>query len=200
MNNDSQTRLSKLLSLILRHRPEEFHITIDIHGFADVENILTVLQERFPWVTRDDIDNLVYHSEKQRFEIVDEKIRARYGHSFPVQLDLPPVIPPEFLYQAVLSDVAQNILQHGLFPRDRQYIHLSLSHQIAAELGGKLGPDFVILRILARKAASEGNVCFFDSGPVVLTEFVPPEFIEILQQDTSLPVITYGRKLKPRQR
>lgn len=201
MNNDSQIRLSKLLSLILRHRPEEFHITIDENGFANIDEILNVLQERFPWVTRDDINDLVYHSEKQRFEIIDEKIRARYGHSFPVQLNLPPVTPPEFLYQAVLSNAVQHILQHGLFPRDRQYIHLSLSSQIAAELGQKLGPDHVILKILAQKAASEGNVPFFDSGPVVLTEFVPPECIEILVENTpSSSAATYGRKLKQRQR
>jgi putative RNA 2'-phosphotransferase len=184
--------------LILRHRPEEFHITLDQHGFANIEDILRALQERFPYITHDDIHDLVHLSEKQRFEIIGEKIRARYGHSFPVQLDLPPVVPPEFLYQAVSPEIVENILQNGLSPRDRQYIHLSLSSQIAAELGRKTSPNYVILKILAQKAASEGNVRFFNSGPVVLTEFVPPQFIEILTHP-SPPEITYGRKLKRRK-
>jgi putative RNA 2'-phosphotransferase len=200
VSNASQIRLSKLLSLILRHRPEEFHITIDRYGFANIEEILRPLQERLPWVTRDDINDVVYHSEKQRFEIIGEKIRARYGHSFPVQIDLPPIIPPEFLYQAVVSEAVEKILQHGLSPQDRQYVHLSLSLQVAGELGQKMSPDSVILRILAQKAASEGNVSFFEAGPVILTAFVPPEFIEVVtQSDSSSSQVTYGRKLKRRK-
>ncbi|MBI4531604.1 MAG: RNA 2'-phosphotransferase [Candidatus Latescibacteria bacterium] len=200
MSNASQIHLSKLLSLILRHRPEDFHIAIDQYGFANIEDILRILQERLPWVTRDDINDVVYHSEKQRFEIIGEKVRARYGHSFPVQIDMPPIVPPEFLYQAVVSETVEKILQHGLSPQDRQYVHLSLSSQIADELGQRIGFDYVILRILAQQAASEGNVRFFEAGPVILTEFVPPEFIETVKQSNPSPFQgTYGRKLKRRK-
>lgn len=201
MSSSSQTRLSKLLSLMLRHRPDEFGISLDSHGFANTDDVLAALQERFPWVTPDDIDALVNHSEKQRFEIAGDKIRAKYGHSFPVELDLPAVTPPEHLYQAVPPEAVDQILAEGLTPRDRRYVHLSLSSQIARELGQKIGPQCVVLRILAEKASSENQVRFFDCGPVVLTESVPPDCIEVVTESSSPTVgATYGRKLKLRKR
>ena len=33
-------RLSIYISMILRHRPQEAHITLDEHGWADVEELL----------------------------------------------------------------------------------------------------------------------------------------------------------------
>lgn len=201
MSSSSQTRLSKLLSLMLRHRPDEFGVSLDPHGFAHTNDVLGALQERFPWVTQDDIDALVNNSEKQRFEIAGDKIRAKYGHSFPVELDLPAVTPPEYLYQAVPPEAAGQILAEGLTPRDRRYVHLSLSSQIARELGQKIGPDCVVLRILAEKASAQGEVRFFDCGPVVLTEFVPPDCIEVVTECCAPSVgASYGRKLKLRKR
>jgi putative RNA 2'-phosphotransferase len=70
---------------------------------------------------------VVIGSDKQPIELKDGKIRATYGHSFPVDLGLEPVQPPPQLYNGTARDLAQSILRVGLKPRDRQYVHLSSS-------------------------------------------------------------------------
>ena len=42
----SPVYVSKLLSLMLRHRPEEFGVEVDRYGFADLEAVVRALQER----------------------------------------------------------------------------------------------------------------------------------------------------------
>ncbi len=75
--------ISKLLSLMLRHRPDEFGLQVDRYGFADLDEVLRAFQDRNSTFTLEDIEKVVYDGEKQRFEIVENRIRARYGHSFP---------------------------------------------------------------------------------------------------------------------
>ena len=175
MDGGSYLRLSKLLSLMLRHRPEEFGVEADRFGFAEVEEVLTAVQERLKWVTLEDVTELVEDSEKRRFEISGDKIRALYGHSFDIELDQDPVRPPEFLYQGVSAKYVQEIQREGITPRDRRYVHLSLSEEIASKMGRE-GERRVVLTILAQKAWESG-VKFYNYGPVFLTESIPLEFV-----------------------
>ncbi len=44
--NRSNVRISKLLSLVLRHRPDEFGIEVDRFGFADLQSVLLAIHGR----------------------------------------------------------------------------------------------------------------------------------------------------------
>ena len=88
-------RVSKMLSLMLRHRPQEFDVQVDAHGFADLEEVVRALQGRDERISASDVENVVNAPEKQRFEIVEGRIRARYGHSFEIDLGQDPFEPPE---------------------------------------------------------------------------------------------------------
>ncbi|MDE2954918.1 MAG: RNA 2'-phosphotransferase, partial [Gemmatimonadota bacterium] len=63
--------ISKLLSLMLRHRPDEFGLQVDRYGFADLDEVLRAFQDRNSTFTLEDIEKVVYDGEKQRFEIVE---------------------------------------------------------------------------------------------------------------------------------
>ena len=39
-------RVSKLISLVLRHKPQEIGLKLDEHGWANVEELLTKIQPR----------------------------------------------------------------------------------------------------------------------------------------------------------
>ena len=101
MEKRSPVFVSKLLSLMLRHRPDEFDVEVDANGYADLEEVVEALQERDESITLADVEAVVYEGEKKRFEISEDRIRARYGHSIAVDLGTDPVEPPEFLYKGV---------------------------------------------------------------------------------------------------
>ncbi|MDE2998907.1 MAG: RNA 2'-phosphotransferase [Gemmatimonadota bacterium] len=200
----SPVRVSKLLSLMLRHRPEEFGIQVDGYGFADFDAVISALKEQDADIGAGDVEALVYKAPKKRFEIVDGRIRARYGHSFAMELGTEPVEPPEHLYKGASVSEVKGILTRGLKPEDRQYVHLSFDADVARRLAGHRREPGAVIQVEAKRAA-EGGVQFFDCGPTVLSREIPPEFLSA--EDTPAPAfhggvsgkqdegpVTYGRK------
>ena len=175
--------LSKLLSLMLRHRPQEFDLEVNEQGFADLESVVSALQKKDDSISTSDVEGIVDGTEKKRFEIVEGKIRARYGHSFRVDLGLDPAEPPEALYKGVHPRELEATLSSGLKPFDRQYVHLSYEADVAAELGR--GGNAVVK--IDATAAHAGGVEFFDCGPTMLTELVPAEFLTLEREAPDRP-------------
>lgn len=192
MDPRRRERLSKLLSLILRHKPERFSISLDERGYASIDEIVEAIQEKFDLLARDEILEIADGAEKRRFEVEEDRIRARYGHSFPIDLGLPPADPPEYLYYATVPARASVITNGGLTPSDRQYVHLSLSEEIAAQVARNQTDTPVVFRINARQA-TEAGVNFYDRSPVILTTGVPSEFIDVLQEAPPPPA-EFGRR------
>ncbi|MDA0710740.1 MAG: RNA 2'-phosphotransferase [bacterium] len=174
----NKVQVSKLLSLMLRHRPDEFGLELDTHGFADVQAVLAALQKKDPSLTLAAIESVVYDGEKQRFEIVEGRMRARYGHSFHIDLGIDPTEPPEYLYKGVDPSEASAVISEGLHPHDRQYLHLSFDADVAEQLSSRPGQRGAVIRIDAKRAHQSG-VSFFDCGPTILTKEVPADFVSI---------------------
>lgn len=179
----STVRLSKLLSLMLRHRPQEFDLEVDTQGFAQLDAVVAALKKKDDEIGVAEVESIVDDPEKKRFEIVDGKIRARYGHSFRVDLGLNAAEPPEALYKGVSPRDLDDTLSTGLKPFDRQYVHLSYDADVAARLGR--GGNAVV-RIDAL-SAHEAGVAFFDCGPTMLTELIPPEFLTLDREAPDRP-------------
>jgi len=175
-----QERVSRFLSYLLRHRPKEYPLPLDAYGFAPWEAVVDTVLERFQEATEEQILAVVTGSDKKRFELKEGKIRATYGHSFPVDLGLEAVEPPPCLYYGTARDLAQSILRGGLKPRDRQYVHLSPLLDEAIAVGKRRDPVPTIVMVDARAAHAEG-VRFFASGPLFLVENVPPKFLSLSQ-------------------
>ena len=126
MANTSRT--SKLLSLMLRHRPDEFGLEIDAYGYAPLDQVVQGVQERYAEVAEADIVNLVNAPGQYRFELNEFGIRALYGHSFFVDMDGEPMDPPPArLYMGTTRSAAQRFTREGISPGDRYYVHLSLT-------------------------------------------------------------------------
>jgi putative RNA 2'-phosphotransferase len=171
-------RISRFLSYLLRHRPKEYPLGLDRHGFAPWSEVVATVQERFPECTEEQICVVVTGADKKRFELKDGKVRATYGHSFPVDLGLEPVQPPPQLYYGTARDLAHSILRKGLRPRDRQYVHLSASVDEAIAVGKRWDPAPALI-IVDALAAYAGGVRFFASGPLFLAESVSAKFLSL---------------------
>lgn len=170
--------LSKFMSFVLRHKPENFGLRLDPFGFVYIRDLLLVLQNRYGKVLLSDIERVVKNCPKGRFEIRGERIRARYGHSVEVQLDTQPSEPPENLYHGSSPAMKNTILAEGLKPMKRRYVHLSKSREEALQVGSRKSKSPTVFAIKAREASKKG-IKFHDMGVVVLGEFIPSEFIEL---------------------
>lgn len=171
-------RISRFLTYLLRHRPKEYPLVFDNRGFADWRDVVELVQERYYDITEAEIEAVVNGSEKKRFELMDGKVRATYGHSFTVELGDPAADPPAKLFYGAARDLAQSMLRTGLKPRDRQYIHLSVSREEAESVARRHDPAPALLEIDVEAARREG-VQFFSSGPLYLAEFIPAKFLHL---------------------
>lgn len=171
-------RISRFLSFLLRHRPENYPLRFDRHGYASWEELMETIRERFPEITPEEVLRVIEGEEKKRFELKEGRVRATYGHSFPVELDLQSVEPPFPLYHGTARDLAATILREGLKPRGRQYVHLSASVEEAIAVGKRRDPSPTILVVDSRGAHASG-ILFYCSGPLYLAKEIPPRFLSL---------------------
>ena len=93
------TRISKYMSLILRHKPQVIGIHLDAHGWADVNALLAGISRKYP-INRAILDEIVSRDEKQRYSFSEDgtKIRANQGHSIQADVEPTPTAPPALLH------------------------------------------------------------------------------------------------------
>lgn len=173
-------RLSRFLSYLLRHRPPDYPLRFDPRGFVFWDELIETVQARFPGATEEQILKVVEGPDKKRFELKEGKVRATYGHSFPVDLGLESVEPPENLYHGTARDLAQTILRDGLKPRGRQYVHLSPSVEEAVAVGSRRDPSPAVVVVRSREAHASG-IRFYRTGPLFLVKEIPAQFLSLLQ-------------------
>ncbi len=70
------------------------------------------------------------------------------------------------------------MLRSGLKPRDRQYVHLSVSAEEAESVAKRHDPSPAIIVVDAQAAHDEG-IDFYQSGPLYLTQSVPAKFLSL---------------------
>lgn len=172
------TRTSKYLSLILRHKPEAAGITLDEHGWADVEELIEGIRKSRPF-NREMLEEIVRTDEKGRYSFNEDRtlIRANQGHSIPVDVELPVVEPPEYLYHGTGEKSVTSIDAQGLLPRTRLYVHLSGDAETARKVGSRHGKP-VIYTVLSGKMARAGVTFYRSVNGVWLVKAVPPQYLK----------------------
>ena len=177
------TKLSKEISYALRHAPWEYELELDEEGFVPVEQLIHALNESGEYketITKDDILHIIKISEKKRHELKYGKIRALYGHTVPSHIRKEPIVPPDILYHGTSHKAYEIIMDSGLKPMSRQYVHLSTDIETAVRVGKRRDKNPVILTVDAKRAYADG-VVFYSSGyeNVILADFVPAEYLSI---------------------
>lgn len=173
-------RLSKLLALVLRHRPDLVGVRLDGAGWAALPTLLDALVAHGQPVTRADVLRVVETSDKQRFTHDEsaDRIRANQGHSVPVDLGLAPVPPPGRLYHGTSVRSVTAILERGIQRRSRQHVHLSADYETAARVGARRGP-FRVLVVDAAAMSASGHAFVRSANGVWLTAEVPPRYLAL---------------------
>lgn len=169
---------SKFISLILRHKPEVIGISLDEHGWANVDELITGIakQQHFDMAM---LEEIVATDDKQRYSFNEDKtlIRANQGHSVPVDVELEEVSPPKHLYHGTGEKYVASIEAQGLIPKSRLYVHLSSDYDTAEKVGARHGKP-VVYRISAEKMARDGFVFYKSVNGVWLTKKVPSQYFK----------------------
>ena len=178
------TKVSRFISLILRHKPEEAGITLDEHGWANVKDLIKGVSKKYP-IDMDILEEIVRTDEKQRYSFNEDHtlIRANQGHSIPVDVELEEVDPPEYLYHGTAWKYVDGIKEAGLIPKSRLYVHLSKDISTAAEVGRRHGEP-IVFRIRSGEMHHNGFVFYKSTNGVWLTKQVPVEYLEWYIDDT----------------
>ena len=180
MNERDLIRLSKRLSKWLRHDPQAIGLEPDAAGWVPVEVLLRRANAAGTAITRTGLDMVVTRNNKQRYEFDDSgtRIRARQGHSIPVQLGYAAAEPPPILYHGTAAHLVEVILVEGLRPMRRHAVHLSADAETARAVGSRHGRP-VVFEVAAGVMAAAGRQFERTGNGVWLTDAVAPRYLEL---------------------
>jgi putative RNA 2'-phosphotransferase len=172
------TRLSKFLSLVLRHEPGKIGLSLDEAGWVEIDALLAPCERHGVALTRERLGQIVAGSDKQRFafDATGRRIRASQGHSVPVDLGYDPVTPPTELFHGTVAKFVAAIRAEGLRKGARHHVHLSDDEATAGKVGQRRGAP-VVLVVDAAAMHCAGYVFFRSANGVWLTDAVPSQFI-----------------------
>ena len=174
------TEISRYMSLILRHKPEAIGITLDEHGWANVDELIQGIAQnnQFDMAM---LEEIVATDEKQRYSFNEDHtlIRANQGHSIPVDVELEECVPPEVLYHGTGEKYVEAIDAQGLIPKSRLYVHLSSDRETALKVGQRHGKPVIYL-VQSGDMQRDGYRFYKSVNGVWLTKEVPIKYLRKL--------------------
>lgn len=181
LTEKEHTRLSKFLSLVLRHQPEAIGLTLDESGWASVPDLLQKLAAKGFNIDLAALQRTVATDNKKRFAFNEDgtKIRASQGHSIDVDLGYEESVPPAVLYHGTAQKAAAVILNEGLLKQGRQHVHLSRDLETAMAVGKRHGAP-VVFEVLAEEMHRDDHAFYLSANGVWLTDKVPVGYLRLL--------------------
>ena len=178
MDERSHTKLSKFLSLVLRHKPEIIGISLMEKGWVDTYTLIEKMNEYGQQIDFETLSIIVETNNKKRFGFSEDKskIRANQGHSLDIDLGYVQKTPPDILYHGTAEKYVESIFKIGLEKRKRHQVHLSKDIETAYKVGQRHGKPF-IFKILAKEMHQDGFQFFESDNKVWLTENVPIQYL-----------------------
>ena len=175
------TNISKFISLVLRHKPQEANLVLDKYGYAKVTELVAGVKKKYPEFNKEVLIEIVETDEKQRYSFKDngKLIRANQGHSFPVDLGLEAQQPPLLLFHGTSTKYLDGIMKQGIISKSRQYVHLSKDVDTAHTVGLRHGAGTVILVVSAEQMWKDGYKFFLSDNGVWLVDEVPTKYFTL---------------------
>jgi len=174
-------KLSKYMSMLLRHCPEAAGLSMDGEGYVSLDSLVQACVDHGHDIYKYDILDMIESTEKRRFELDDsgDLIRAVQGHSVDVKIEYPMLTPPPCLYHGTAKKYVASITEFGLEKQKRRYVYLSASIERAEDVGTRRGAP-VVLKIRSLDMYLAGHQFFITPNGDWLTEKVPVQYIEVL--------------------
>ena len=180
--------LGKILAGMLRHFPERYGVHLDDHGWIPIRNIVGPIQNHrmhYGWLTAHHVKALAVTEPKGRYEVNEEgEIRARYGHTIPVNMDdLPTDGVPEVLFYQTTPEEKEFIFESGISPSDKTWMHLSRDYRQAYVSGRFHTEEPEIVSVDVNALVESGMPVYRATDEIFLTSSVPVEFIRLAEPE-----------------
>lgn len=169
------------MAFVLRHDPASAGLILDVGGWVDLDLLAGALG-----VSRGEVEGVVRSSSKQRYALLDGRIRAQQGHSVDVDLGLGATEPPDELWHGTAERNLTSILERGLERRARHHVHLSADVDTARVVGGRHGKPLV-LRVAAGVMHRDGWAFRLSGNGVWLVDAVPAAYLTPLEEVSARP-------------
>ena len=179
LDGGRRRRLSKFLSGVLRHFPDDVGLELDGRGWTEFEEVVDAVEKKYDWATREHVEGVVATDPKGRFERTGCQIRAAYGHSVDVTLEADETPVPDTLYHGTAPRNVDAILEEGLKPMRRQQVHLSETVAEARAVGRRHADEPVVLVVDAAPMKDDGFRIVERGEGVYTTGRVLSEYVEL---------------------
>ncbi len=180
MSDKEVERIGRTLAAILRHG--KFDPDMDDQGFVSMQEVVALVRGRHTymnWLRPRHIEALIQTDPKGRYETSGGDIRATYGHTIPLDLNLDNVdIPPELFYPVSPDDVERHLAE-GILPTDRNMVHLSLGYRDAVRAGSVRYEEPVILVVDTGMCIEMGSDIGRAAKTVFLCRSVPSDAVDV---------------------
>ncbi len=183
VGKDKTKRISKFLSLVLRHKPQHIDIELDKQGWADVNTLIRKSANNANVIfNRAMLEQVVANNDKKRFAFSEDgtRIRANQGHSIDIDLGYEASDPPIILYHGTHPKAMNAIMRDGLKKMTRHHVHLSKDIATAEKVGSRRGKP-ILLQIDTKTMLEDGHLFYVSTNGVWLTDHVPPKYLTKLE-------------------
>ena len=188
MNGRERDQIARRMAGILRHFPEKFDLEMDINGWVSIRelsNSLARKDKRKKWLRDRHISAIVATDPKGRYEERGGNVRATYAHTVDIELDLPTDNIPELLYYPCSRDELDTLLEGGIHPGGRKWVHLSKSITSAGGAGPVHHSYPAIIEIDTIQMIASGNIIFHAGTTVYLTENVESQYCSAVDYENT---------------
>lgn len=186
MSDREANSLGRMLALVLRHAPEKFNVEMDLNGWVNSRELSESIQgqrKHFHWLRGWHFEAIANADEKGRYQVEGEMIRATYGHSIELELDLPTDEIPEALYWPCDPEEISTHMEYGLVAGDRNHVHLSRTIANAMEAGHVRHSRPAIIEVDTNRAIADGNTIWRAGTTVFLCEEMPADYLFHVEGD-----------------
>jgi len=179
LDETKTAQLGRLVAGGLRHFPDDLGLQMDSRGWVDLTALGEVVRSRHRWASKELLIALIESDPKQRYEISNDKVRARYGHSVDVELDHEDNKLPR-LYYGASEEEADRILEIGLKSASQRYVHLSTTREKAWHVATFRTGNPKVIQADAAAAQEAGVKMMTVNEDIVISETIPSRFLCIL--------------------
>ncbi|GAB6853324.1 RNA 2'-phosphotransferase [Asaia astilbis] len=179
--------ISRLLYLVLRHKPGTIGLTLDKAGWAYINELLRLANEKEYNIDLISFNRVVEENDKKRFTVSSNGrcIRAAQGHSLSVDLNILSVKPPKILWHGTSNKNLKAIFEEGIKRGRRQNVHLSTDPATAYRVGKRHG-NAVVISVNSDAMSCDGYLFYKSENDVWLTDFVPAPYLKVHEKDYSM--------------
>lgn len=188
--SDARRRhLSRAMAFHLRHGDDVF---VDAHGWAYLASVSDRLRKDGLATNKEELRLVAEAIDETRFEVVQGKVRAAYGHSRDVSIERDHTTSGTVLFHGTATGNLGAILERGegLRPMARRWVHLS-ADVTDAERAARRHGGYTLLRV----TVGDETAFFHASGATHLCERVDASAIEIVSPASFL--FASGMPLEP---